>query len=117
MAPTRDITERLSHTERGLRVSRPKYYDDPKPMTAERLLIRGGVLLATAVGIGALGGWNKLVRATDNVSVTIPDNGAVARQMGSLSEQLEAKRLNQLVHETPCRGAAVPSSTVLPLPD
>jgi len=55
--------------ERGLRVSRPKYYDDPKPMTGERLLLRGGLLLATAVGIGALGGWNKLVRATDRVAV------------------------------------------------
>ena len=73
-------------------MSRPNYYDDPKPMTAERLLLRGGVLLATAVGIGALGGWNKLVRATDNVSVSIPDVGVVARQMGSLSEQLEASR-------------------------
>ena len=44
-------------------------------MTAERLLLRGGVLLATAVGIGALGGWNKLVRATDHVAVSIPDVG------------------------------------------
>jgi hypothetical protein len=92
LAPSRGVTERLSHTERGLRVSRPKYYDDPKPMTGERLLLRGGVLLATAVGIGALGGWNKLVRATDNVSVSIPDVSAVARQMGSLGEQLEAAR-------------------------
>jgi transglycosylase-like protein with SLT domain len=82
----------FSQWERGLRVSRPKYYDDPKPMTAERLLLRGGLLLATAVGIGALGGWNKLVRATDHVAVYIPDVGVVARQMGSLSEQLEASR-------------------------
>src|SRR3954467_11125714 len=59
-------------------------------MTAERLLIRGGVLLATAVGIGALGGWNKLVRATDDV--TPPDVSMVARRMGSLTEQLEAAR-------------------------
>lgn len=73
-------------------MSRPNYYDDPKPMTAERLLLRGGVLLATAVGIGALGGWTKLVRATDNVSISMPDVGVVARQMGSLSEQLEASR-------------------------
>jgi soluble lytic murein transglycosylase-like protein len=59
-------------------------------MTAERILLRGGVLLATAVGIGALGGWNKRVRATDHANV--PDVGVVARQMGSLSEQLEAAR-------------------------
>ena len=83
--------------ERGLRVSRPKYYDDPKPMTGERLLLRGGLLLATAVGIGALGGWNKLVRATDHVTVSIPDVGVVARQMGSLSEQLEASRGEAMV--------------------
>jgi soluble lytic murein transglycosylase-like protein len=62
-------------------VPRPNYYDDPKPMTAERLLLRGGVLLATAVGIGALGGWTKLVRATDSVSISLPDDGAVARQI------------------------------------
>jgi soluble lytic murein transglycosylase-like protein len=78
-------------------VSRPNYYDDPKPMTGARLLLRGGVLLVTAVTIGALGGWNKLVRATDNVSVSIPDVGAVARQMGSLSEQLEASRGEAIV--------------------
>jgi soluble lytic murein transglycosylase-like protein len=71
-------------------VARPIDYGEPKPITAERLLLRGGVLLATAVGIGALGGWNKLVRATDHVAA--PDVGVVARQMGSLSEQLEASR-------------------------
>ena len=44
LAPVR-VVERngLLTMERGLRVSRPKYYDDPKPMTAERLLLRGGV--------------------------------------------------------------------------
>jgi hypothetical protein len=72
-------------------VARPIDYGEPKPITAERILLRGGVLLATAVGIGALGGWNKLVRATDDTAVT-PEMGAVARQMGSLSEQLEAAR-------------------------
>lgn len=78
-------------------MSRPKYYDDPKPLSGERLLLRAGVLLATAVGIGALGGWNKLVRATDQVAVSIPDVGVVARQMGSLSEQLEASRGEAIV--------------------
>jgi soluble lytic murein transglycosylase-like protein len=71
-------------------MARPIDYGEPKPLTAERILLRGGVLLATAVGIGALGGWNKLVRATDET--TTPELGAVARQMGSLSEQLEAAR-------------------------
>lgn len=70
---------------------RPIDYGEPKPITAERLLLRGGVLLATAVGIGALGGWNKLVRANDDATTT-PEMSAVARQMGSLSEQLEAAR-------------------------
>ena len=71
-------------------MARPIDYGEPKPLTAERILLRGGVLLATAVGIGALGGWNKLVRATDDTST--PEMGVVARQMGSLSEQLEAAR-------------------------
>jgi soluble lytic murein transglycosylase-like protein len=71
-------------------MARPIDYGEPKPLTAERILLRGGVLLATAVGIGALGGWNKLVRATDDT--TTPEMGVVARQMGSLSEQLEAAR-------------------------
>jgi soluble lytic murein transglycosylase-like protein len=72
-------------------VRRPIDYGEPKPITAERILLRGGVLLATAVGIGALGGWNKLVRANDDATTT-PEMSAVARQMGSLSEQLEAAR-------------------------
>lgn len=71
-------------------MARPIDYGEPKPLTAELILLRAGVLLATAVGIGALGGWNKLVRATDDTST--PEMGAVARQMGSLSEQLEAAR-------------------------
>lgn len=71
---------------------RPIDYGEPKPITAERILLRGGVLLATAVGIGALGGWNKLVRANDEATTTTPEMSAVARQMGSLSEQLEAAR-------------------------
>jgi soluble lytic murein transglycosylase-like protein len=71
-------------------VARTIDYGERKPITAERILLRGGVLLATAVGIGALGGWNKLVRATDDART--PELGAVARQRGSLSEQLEAAR-------------------------
>jgi hypothetical protein len=71
-------------------VAKPINYGEPRPMTAERILLRGGVLLAAALAIGALGAWNKRVRATDHASV--PDVGVVARQMGSLSEQLEAAR-------------------------
>jgi len=76
-------------------MARPIDYGEPKPLTAERILLRGGVLLATAVGIGALGGWNKLVRANDDTST--PEMGVVARQMGSLSEQLEAARGENVV--------------------
>ena len=72
-------------------MARPIDYGEPKPMTAERILVRGGVLLAAAVGIGALGGWNKAVRAASD-HATLPDIGIVARQMGNLSEQLEAAK-------------------------
>jgi hypothetical protein len=71
-------------------VAKPINYGEPRPMTAERILLRGGVLLAVALAIGALGAWNKRVRATDHANV--PDVSTVARQMGSLSEQLEAAR-------------------------
>lgn len=71
-------------------MTRPIDYGERRPITAERLLLRGGVLLATAMGIGALGGWNKLARATDDV--TLPDVHVVARQMGNLNGQLEAAR-------------------------
>jgi hypothetical protein len=73
-------------------VAKPIDYGEPKPMTAERILLRGGVLLAAAVGIGALGGWNKAVRAASDHVATLPDLGLVAREMGSLSEQLEAAK-------------------------
>ncbi|MFL5402632.1 MAG: lytic transglycosylase domain-containing protein [Gemmatimonadales bacterium] len=69
---------------------KPIDYGEPKPWTAERILLRGGALLLLAVSIGALGAWNKRVRATDHVA--IPDVNLVARQMGSLSDQLEAAR-------------------------
>jgi Transglycosylase SLT domain len=76
-------------------VARPIDYGEPKPWTAERILLRGGILLATAVGIGALGGWNKRVRATDHANP--PDVSTVARQMGSLNQQLEAARGETMV--------------------
>src|SRR3954451_16494578 len=60
-------------------------------MTAERILLRGGVLLAAAVGIGALGGWNKAVRAASD-HAALADVVIAARQLGSMSEQLEAAK-------------------------
>jgi len=77
-------------------VARPIDYGEPKPMTAERILIRGGLLLAAAVGIGALGGWNKAVRAASD-HATIPDASLIARRMGNLSEQLEASKGESMV--------------------
>jgi hypothetical protein len=71
-------------------VARPIDYGEPKPWTAERILLRGGALLLLAVSIGALGAWNKRARATDHAD--IPDVSIVARQMGSLSDQLEAAK-------------------------
>ena len=77
-------------------MAKPIDYGEPKPMTAERILLRGGVLLAAAVGIGALGGWNKAVRAASD-HATLPDVGFVARQMGSLKEQLESAKGETMV--------------------
>ena len=71
-------------------MARPIDYGEPKPWTAERILLRLGAMLLLAVSIGALGAWNKRVRATDHAAV--PDVSIVARQMGSLSEQLEAAK-------------------------
>lgn len=77
-------------------MARPIDYGEPKPWTAERILLRGGALLLAAVSIGALGGWNKRVRAASD-HATVPDAGLIARQMGSLSEQLEAARGETMV--------------------
>ena len=71
-------------------MARPIDYGEPKPWTAERILLRVGALLLLAVSIGALGAWNKRVRATDHADM--PDVSVVARQMGSLSDQLEAAK-------------------------
>jgi soluble lytic murein transglycosylase-like protein len=77
-------------------VARPIDYGEPKPWTAERILLRGGAILLAAVSIGALGGWNKRVRAASD-HATVADASLVARQMGSLSEQLEAARGETMV--------------------
>jgi soluble lytic murein transglycosylase-like protein len=52
--------------------------------------------LAAAVSIGALGGWNKAVRAASD-HATISDASLIARRMGSLSEQLEASKGEAMV--------------------
>jgi soluble lytic murein transglycosylase-like protein len=96
LAPDRALAEPALSIERGCHVARPIDYGEPKPMTAERLLLRGGVLLAAAVGIGALGGWNKAVRAASD-HATISDASLIARRMGSLSEQLEASKGEAMV--------------------
>jgi soluble lytic murein transglycosylase-like protein len=56
----------------------------------ERLLVKGGLLLVTAVVIGALAGWTKRVKATDHVSA--PDSRLVAREMGNLEQQVQGMR-------------------------
>jgi soluble lytic murein transglycosylase-like protein len=56
----------------------------------ERLLLRGGLLLVTAVVIGALAGWTKRVGAVDHVAA--PDTKLVARELGSLEHQLQGMR-------------------------
>jgi soluble lytic murein transglycosylase-like protein len=96
LAPNRALAERALSIERGCHVARPIDYGEPKPMTAERILLRCGVLLAAAVVIGALGGWNKAVRAASD-HATIPDASLIARRMGNLSAQLEASKGETMV--------------------
>ncbi|MBA3344338.1 MAG: transglycosylase SLT domain-containing protein [Gemmatimonadales bacterium] len=64
-------------------------YGEPRGISMQHILIRGGLLLVTAVVIGALAGWTR-VRAADDV--TLPDVSFVAREMGSLGDQLEDTR-------------------------
>ena len=96
MAPRRALGGTALLLERGCHVARPIDYGEPKPMTAERILLRGGMLLAAAVAIGALGGWNKAVKAASD-HATIPDLSVVARRLGSLSQQLEAAKGETMV--------------------
>jgi soluble lytic murein transglycosylase-like protein len=56
----------------------------------ERLLVRGALLLVTAVVIGGLAGWTKRVGAADHV--VAPDTRLLARELGSLEQQLQASR-------------------------
>lgn len=65
-------------------------YNDPGPRTLRTLMVRGGLLLATAAVIGSMAGWTKRVRATD--TAVRPDAGVVARRIGSLGSQLNGVR-------------------------
>src|SRR6266511_1789573 len=65
-------------------------YGELRGGAAQRLLVRGGLLLVTAAVIGTLAGWTKRVRATEEVAV--PNARLVAREMGSLGNQLDAAR-------------------------
>ncbi len=65
-------------------------YGERRGGILERLLIRGALLLVTAVVIGALAGWTKRVGAADHV--VAPDTRLLAREMGTLEQQLLASR-------------------------
>jgi soluble lytic murein transglycosylase-like protein len=65
-------------------------YGERRGGILERLLVRGALLLVTAVVIGALAGWTKRVGAADHV--VPPDTRLLAREMGSLEQQLQATR-------------------------
>ena len=58
--------------------------------TLQRLLVKASLLLLTTGVIGALAGWTRRVDAVDHVAA--PDAGLVAREMGSLADQLESAR-------------------------
>lgn len=58
----------------------------------ERMVWRGALLLTCALGIGALGGWFKRVRATQDKTVTVSDPSRLARQFGSLSDEVASAR-------------------------
>ena len=52
--------------------------------------MRGALLLVTVVVIGALAGWTKRVKAADQVAA--PDTKLVARELGTLEQQLNGTR-------------------------
>jgi hypothetical protein len=61
-------------------------YGERRGGILERLLMRGALLLVTVVVIGALAGWTKRVKATDQVAP--PDPRLVAHKLGSMEQQL-----------------------------
>jgi soluble lytic murein transglycosylase-like protein len=77
--------------EGGWPVKRPTdQYTFDQGLTPERLIVRGALLLLTAMIIAGLAGWTRRVRATEHV--TPPDARLVAREFGSLSDQLDRAR-------------------------
>ena len=62
-------------------------YGERRGGILERLLVRGALLLVTAVVIGALAGWTKRAKAADHVAA--PDTRLVAREMGKLEDQVQ----------------------------
>jgi hypothetical protein len=65
-------------------------YAEPTGSVWQRILVRGALLLVTAVVIGALAGWTERVRAADDARPA--DQAVVARRLGSLSHQLQSAR-------------------------
>jgi len=65
-------------------------YGERPSGTLQRLLVKGALLGITTGVIGALAGWTRQVDAVDHVAA--PDARLVAREMGSLSDQLESAR-------------------------
>ncbi|MBA3659098.1 MAG: transglycosylase SLT domain-containing protein [Gemmatimonadales bacterium] len=55
-----------------------------------RVVLRGALVLAIALSIGAVAGWTRGVRAADDV--TRPDAAFVDRQFSALNDQVEAAR-------------------------
>jgi soluble lytic murein transglycosylase-like protein len=61
-------------------------YGERRGGILERLMVKSALLLVTVVVIGALAGWTKRVKAADHVAP--PDAQLVAREMGSLEQQI-----------------------------
>ena len=61
-------------------------YGERRGGILERLLMRGALLVVTAVVIGALAGWTKRVKAADTVAP--PDPRLVGHKLGSMEQQL-----------------------------
>ncbi|MBW8838653.1 MAG: hypothetical protein JF602_02180, partial [Gemmatimonadetes bacterium] len=65
-------------------------YGERPRATLQRLVVKGVLLAVTTGVIGALAGWTRQVDAGDHVAA--PDAGLVAREMGSMADQLESAR-------------------------
>lgn len=65
-------------------------YRDPIRVSPERLIVRGVLLLAIALGVGIVAGWTKGLRAADHVAP--PDPAFVDRQMSRLESEAQTSR-------------------------